>query len=74
MGEAESVQLFHPSRIPIRWVHLIADIVAMMALANLQYAWTLFTKSLQSHLYSIGGWRGGGPRQPSVVSGPTNFT
>ena len=39
--------LIHPSRIPNRWVQLIAGIVAMMAIANLQYAWTLFTKPMQ---------------------------
>ena len=42
--------LIHPSRIPNRWVQLIAGIVAMMAIANLQYAWTLFTKPIQAHL------------------------
>jgi OFA family oxalate/formate antiporter-like MFS transporter len=50
MGEAESAQVIHPSRIPNRWVQLIAGMIAMMAIANLQYAWTLFTKPLQSHL------------------------
>lgn len=50
MAEAEHAQLIHPSRIPNRWVQLIAGMVAMMAIANLQYAWTLFTKPLQSHL------------------------
>ena len=43
--------LIHPSRIPNRWVQLIAGIVAMMAIANLQYAWTLFTKPMQAHLH-----------------------
>src|ERR1700730_15090987 len=47
---ATSVPLIHPSRIPNRWVQLIAGIIAMMATANLQYAWTLFTKPMQSHL------------------------
>ena len=42
--------LIHPSRIPNRWIQLIAGIVAMMAIANLQYAWTLFTKPIQAHL------------------------
>jgi OFA family oxalate/formate antiporter-like MFS transporter len=41
----------HPSRIPNRWVQLIAGIIAMMAIANLQYAWTLFTKPLQAHMH-----------------------
>src|ERR1700740_3764084 len=40
-----------PSRIPNRWIQLIAGIIAMMAIANLQYAWTLFTKPMQSHLH-----------------------
>jgi len=43
--------LIHPSRIPNRWVQLVAGIVAMMAIANLQYAWTLFTKPIQNHLH-----------------------
>src|SRR5271168_3940203 len=43
--------LIHPSRIPNRWVQLIAGIVAMMAAANLQYAWTLFSKPIQAHLH-----------------------
>lgn len=29
----------------------MAGIVAMMAIANLQYAWTLFTKPIQAHLH-----------------------
>jgi MFS transporter, OFA family, oxalate/formate antiporter len=50
MAESANAQLIHPSRIPNRWVQLVAGIIAMMAIANLQYAWTLFTKPLQSHL------------------------
>ena len=46
-----SASLIHPSRIPNRWIQLIAGIIAMMAIANLQYAWTLFTKPMQSHLH-----------------------
>ena len=46
MGEADNVQLIHPSRVPNRWVQLIAGLVAMTATANLPYAWTLFTKPL----------------------------
>src|SRR6201997_2928854 len=42
--------LIHPSRIINRWAQLVAGIIAMMAIANLQYAWTLFTKPMQSHL------------------------
>lgn len=34
-----------------RWVQLIAGIIAMMAIANLQYAWTLFTTPIQAHLH-----------------------
>ena len=48
---ASPSSLIHPSRIPNRWVQLIAGIVAMMAIANLQYAWTLFTKPIQAHLH-----------------------
>jgi OFA family oxalate/formate antiporter-like MFS transporter len=48
---ASSASLIHPSRIPNRWIQLIAGIVAMMAIANLQYAWTLFTKPIQAHLH-----------------------
>jgi len=44
--------LIHPSRIVNRWVQLVAGIIAMMAIANLQYAWTLFTKPMQSHLHA----------------------
>src|SRR5438093_4489372 len=32
-----------------RWVQLVAMCIAMMAIANLQYAWTLFTKPLTAH-------------------------
>ncbi len=42
----------HPSRISNRWVQLIAGIIAMMAVANLQYAWTLFTTPLRTHLHT----------------------
>jgi OFA family oxalate/formate antiporter-like MFS transporter len=48
---ASPASLIHPSRIPNRWVQLTAGIVAMMAIANLQYAWTLFTKPIQAHLH-----------------------
>jgi len=43
--------LIHPSRVMNRWVQLVAGIVAMMAIANLQYAWTLFTTPIQQHLH-----------------------
>src|SRR5579862_743155 len=39
------------SKAPNRWIQLIAGIVAMMAIANLQYAWTLFTKPLTASLH-----------------------
>jgi MFS transporter, OFA family, oxalate/formate antiporter len=48
---ASPASLIHPSRIPNRWIQLVAGIVAMMAVANLQYAWTLFTKPIQAHLH-----------------------
>jgi len=44
--------LIHPSRIVNRWVQLVAGIFAMMAIANLQYAWTLFTKPIQAHMHA----------------------
>ena len=50
MAEGTVVQgAIHPSRIPNRWVQLAAGVIAMMAIANLQYAWTLFSKPLQAH-------------------------
>jgi len=48
---APTASLIHPSRIVNRWAQLIAGIVAMMAIANLQYAWTIFTKPIQAHLH-----------------------
>lgn len=33
-----------------RWVQLVAGILAMMAIANLQYSWTLFTTPLTENL------------------------
>ena len=35
-----------------RWLQMCASIIAMMAIANLQYAWTLFTKPLTSSLHA----------------------
>jgi OFA family oxalate/formate antiporter-like MFS transporter len=35
-----------------RWWQLVACIIAMMAIANLQYAWTLFTVPLMEHLHT----------------------
>lgn len=49
---ASAAPLIHPSRIPNRWIQLVAGIFAMMAIANLQYAWTLFTKPIQAHLHA----------------------
>lgn len=37
-------------RVVNRWIQLIAGIIAMMAIANLQYAWTIFTGPLQKGL------------------------
>src|SRR5271165_7593618 len=51
MTEALS-SVTHASRTPNRWVQLIAAIIAMMAIANLQYAWTLFTKPLTASLHA----------------------
>ena len=52
MAESVGAGAIHPSRIPNRWIQLVAGIIAMMAIANLQYAWTLFTKPMQSHLHA----------------------
>src|SRR5580704_17821245 len=49
---ASAAPLIHPSRIPNRWVQLVAGIFAMMAVANLQYAWTVFTKPIKTHMHS----------------------
>ncbi len=38
------------SRVVNRWVQLFAGVMAMMAIANMQYAWTLFTKPLTQSL------------------------
>ncbi len=51
MAEVAHAELIHPSRIVNRWVQLVAGIIAMMAIANLQYAWTLFTTPLKDHLH-----------------------
>jgi MFS transporter, OFA family, oxalate/formate antiporter len=39
-------------RVVNRWVQMCAGIVAMMAIANLQYAWTLFTKPLTANFHT----------------------
>jgi len=49
---SSSAPLIHPSRIANRWAQLVAGIFAMMAIANLQYAWTVFTKPIQTHLHA----------------------
>jgi len=36
----------------LRWPRLIACMVAMIAVANLQYAWSLFVPDLQRHLHA----------------------
>ena len=51
MAMAETASQPKP-RIVNRWTQLVAGIVAMMAIANLQYAWTLFTKPLSSNLHA----------------------
>jgi MFS transporter, OFA family, oxalate/formate antiporter len=35
-----------------RWIQLIAAIIAMLAISNLQYAWTLFTAPLRTSLHA----------------------
>jgi len=39
-------------RVVNRWLQLAAGVVAMLAIANLQYAWTLFTKPLSASLHA----------------------
>lgn len=51
MAESAS-SLIHPSRIINRWAQLVAGIFAMMAVANLQYAWTIFTDPIQKHMHT----------------------
>src|SRR5436305_4905642 len=38
-------------RVVNRWIQLVAGMVAMAAIANLQYAWTLFTSPLMKNLH-----------------------
>jgi MFS transporter, OFA family, oxalate/formate antiporter len=40
----------HPHAVN-RWIQLIAAIIAMLAISNLQYAWTLFTGPLRAALH-----------------------
>src|SRR5690242_6493483 len=39
-------------RVVNRWIQLVAGMIAMMAIANLQYAWTLFVKPLQTNFHA----------------------
>jgi len=50
MAQASS-PLIHPSRIVNRWAQLVAGVFAMMAVANLQYAWTIFVDPIQGHMH-----------------------
>ena len=45
-----------------RWFQLVASLIAMIMIANLQYAWTLFVKPIQA---------GSGWKLSSVPSGRT---
>ena len=47
-------------RVVNRWLQMIAGVVAMMAIANLQYAWTLFTTPLTKNMHVNPGGRPGG--------------
>jgi MFS transporter, OFA family, oxalate/formate antiporter len=49
---SSSTALIHPSHTVNRWAQLVAGIFAMMAIANLQYAWTLFTIPIQKHFHA----------------------
>jgi len=40
------------TRIASRWLQLAAGVIAMMAVANLQYSWTLFTGELTTGLHA----------------------
>jgi MFS transporter, OFA family, oxalate/formate antiporter len=39
-------------RVVNRWIQLVAAIIAMLAISNLQYAWTLFTGPLRGNLHA----------------------
>src|SRR5271157_4683112 len=45
-----SLSLASTPRTVNRWIQLVAGIVAMAAIANMQYAWTLFTGPLTRSL------------------------
>ena len=49
---ASASSLIHPSRIVNRWAQLVAGVFAMMAVANLQYAWTIFVDPIQGHMHA----------------------
>lgn len=49
---AQASPLIHPSRIVNRWAQLVAGIFAMMAVANLQYAWTIFVDPIRTHMHT----------------------
>src|SRR5215469_7780307 len=49
MAESTAVAVSE-SRVPNRWLILVASIVSMVAVANFQYGWTLFVQPLQKHL------------------------
>ena len=51
MATSAPIKLPEP-KVVNRWVQLCAGIIAMMAIANLQYAWTLFTKPLTTSLHA----------------------
>jgi OFA family oxalate/formate antiporter-like MFS transporter len=44
--------LIQEDKVVNRWAQLVAGIIAMMAIANLQYAWTLFTRPLTLSLHA----------------------
>jgi MFS transporter, OFA family, oxalate/formate antiporter len=48
----ETVRVRTDEQLVNRWWQLVACIMAMMAIANLQYAWTLFTIPLMQHLHA----------------------
>jgi MFS transporter, OFA family, oxalate/formate antiporter len=49
---SSSTALGSEPKIINRWLQLIAGIIAMMAIANLQYAWTLFTTPLTKSMHA----------------------
>jgi len=51
MAASTAPVILPESKVVNRWVQMAACIIAMMAIANLQYAWTLFTKPLTSSLH-----------------------